>query len=275
MGMNAKVTPVYHLRGVVQAVHAFLEGYGEGYVNTADATADAMDIAAGKSAYVDGKKVSGRVPVSDFALVPAEEVSGSDDSVSLKFTQSQRGMYNRNAEITVFAPLSDFGDAAAGDVAKGKIFTSRSGLRVIGLSEEAGGISTADATAAAEDIAVGKTAYVAGNRVTGTVPVVDFALENATSYGGSEQYVSMMLNHRRRTLYNEGASLSLSAPVSGFGDATAEDVAEGKTFTSAAGFKVTGKGKTGSIVAQGYGDTIIITTSAEVRSFGDDIIIGG
>lgn len=275
MDAKVKLVPVLRVCGRVRAAHAFLDGYGEGYTNTADATAQNMDIAKGKTAYANGQKLEGSVPVYDFSLVQAESVTGSDRSVSMKYTESQRIMHNQDAQVTVSAPLEDFGDASAADVAKGKIFTSGSGFRVVGLSESNGGVYTGDATALASDLAVGKTAYAGGNKLVGTIPVVDFAVENAISFGGSKECISMMMKHPARIIYNAESTLSVSAPSSGFGDAVAEDVAEGKIFTSGAGFRVVGTGKQASLTAQGYGDTIIITTSEQVSSYGDDIIIGG
>lgn len=275
MEANAKVRSVLRVCGRVQATHAFLDGYGEKYTNTADATAQSADIAKGKTAYVKGQKVVGAVPTFDFTLAQAESVTGSDQNVSLKYTETQRVIHNQDAQITVSAPLEDFGDAGAADVAKGKIFTSKSGFRVMGLSEENGGVYTGDATALASDLAAGKTAYADGSKLVGTVPVVDFAVENAISFGGSKESISMMMKHPHRIIYNAESTLSLSAPTSGFGDAEADDVAEGKTFTSAAGFLAVGTGRSAVLTAQGYGDTIIITTSEQVRSYGDDIIIGG
>ena len=64
---------------------------------------------------------------------------------------------------------AEFGNATASDVVSGKTFTSAAGLKVTGTNEHTGGIDTSDATATAGDILSGKTAYVNGSKVTGSI----------------------------------------------------------------------------------------------------------
>ena len=71
-----------------------------------------------------------------------------------------------------------------------------------------------------------------------------------------------------------GFTMNLPLTTSNFGDATAADVAAGKTFTSAAGLKVTGtatSGSSGGIQAQhitSVSDTITISGSGTVKVWG-------
>lgn len=127
----------------------------------------------------------------------------------------------------------------------------KSGVTIFGVAgtfeSDSGGIDTSDATATAEDIISPATAYVGGEKITGSlVPAaidttvgayyvgVDddnnlyFTLANLSSAGG------------KRRVVNAGQSITLRYPAGNLGDATAADVAKGKTFTSSAGLLVEG-----------------------------------
>ena len=69
--------------------------------------------------------------------------------------------------IKLGAEATLFGDATAADVISGKTMTSAAGLKVVGTNTN--DADTSDATATADDIAKGKTAYVQGQKITGTV----------------------------------------------------------------------------------------------------------
>ena len=128
------------------------------------------------------------------------------------------------------------------DLREGITAHDATGMQITGTRPATSGTDTSDATATADDIAMGKTAYVQGEKVTGTVNTVEakyYTIENASvSYDGSHILQSKKFQYP--ALYKEGASVKLQAPPSTYGDATAADVAKGKTMTSAAGLKVVG-----------------------------------
>lgn len=149
----------------------------------------------------------------------------------------------------------------------------KSGVPIFGVE----GSYTSDATATAEYIVKGKTAYVNGSKVTGSIEkVVSKQVSgDGSSFTSDDNFIySSFVPSSRMYIETTGFTMNLPLTTSNFGDATAADVAAGKTFTSAAGLKVTGtatSGGSGGIQAQhitSVSDTITISGSGTVKVWG-------
>ena len=148
-------------------------------VDTSDANATSDDIVQGKTAYVNGQKVTGTVQEinSDLGVSEGEYVT-NDTIPSVGVT-----------ETNIFAPIPDTvllrGDNKSQIimVVKNSDIATDAGLtpdklvegnKILGITGTAKvGTDTSDANATAKDIVSGKTAYVNGNKLSGTITQVN------------------------------------------------------------------------------------------------------
>ena len=143
--------------------------------------------------------------------------------------------------VTLTMESKAFGDASVDDVAEGKTFTSAAGLKKTGTSKA---VDTSDATATAEQMAQGATAYVNGEKITGTIydngtNDTSYTIDELSSFAGGT-VIQLSGTNITDKIIRAGSKINGNISAKEFGDATAEDVAKGKTFTSAAGLLAVG-----------------------------------
>lgn len=105
------------------------------------------------------------------------------------------------------------------------------------------GYDTSDATVTAGDMASGVVAYGASGKVTGTLTKVEEGTSQSVRADEVKEMSTEIYMHGTvpvNVIFKAKSGLYIGAKPSEFGNATAADVAKGKTFTSAAGLKVTG-----------------------------------
>ena len=111
-------------------------------------------------------------------------------------------------------------------------------------------IDTSDATASAEDIVKDKTAYVNGEKVTGSREKVTQLTGSVTAkiiQNGLARFIGKVTQN---AAIDAGEIIGLSLGAEELGNADDADVAKGKTYTSAAGFKRTGTLEASSVSLQ-------------------------
>ena len=172
--------------GTYAAGDIVVEAIPDEYVITSDATATSNDIAEGVTAYVNGEKITGTLPI-----VPAGNTVNYDYDSYEKMNQyanydfiapvNEDTIIKKDSKIYITVPKEEFGTAIASQVLSGVTFTSGKGMKLTGThtcSGGTGGTDTSDATAVAEDIVQGKTAYINGGKITGTMVVQSYYVSN-------------------------------------------------------------------------------------------------
>lgn len=280
--------------GMINAVREITTGSGEDVqLAPLDNAAQPRDMVQGKTLYnSDGEKVNGSLMEID-GVTPSYQTLPVSKDVTVRKVQdrifSEGYLYSTNVPdgvivrpdglISVRATLDKYtsevvGEATPEQVMQGVTFTSDKGFLLKGTHVCEGGIDTSDATATGADIAVNKTAYANGVKITGSL--TDVAAGSAL-YAIGDPSVSLSANGDKvdntgtytgpGAVMRQNSKFKVRVPLEQYGDATASDVMSGKTFTSATGLL-----KGGDLIEIPAGQSITGNQNASLLVVGDNIV---
>ena len=191
--------------------------------DTSDATATEEDIARNKTAYVQGKKVTGKLTeylageTLSYYTSGDEEITikrdSDSDNISIKIhCFDDDKIMRHNSYIKLGADAILFGDATAADVAKGKTFTSAAGVNVTGTAEPAESNNNVEAYAVTDT-----SPSVSFRRTDGTIKIWGYG--TMTSSGGWGQQTTSLVafegdKYHKGAIYGSPSSTSLSLSIS-------------------------------------------------------------
>ncbi len=257
---------------------------GSGGVDTSDGTLVANKVVKDYIGYSKGSKIVGTLDYGNL-VATAESLTQNNSAVEMAYVPSTDQLLgNKSAKVTLKSNLSNFGDATAADVKKGKTFTSAAGLKTTGTYEESSGGSESG-VGLPDTIVAGSTPIWSAfcNKTTNTSNATNYYALNIGKFtapkdgtyrftvigwsnGTSGNKASVSLSTASNTVYSTGltgvsGSTGVALPYS-----DADTVATSVDVTMSAGTKVWFFGRSATGIVSGvvgntgkiYGVTVSI-----------------
>lgn len=258
-----------------------------GGIDTSDATATNEDIAAGKTAYVNGQKVTGIIhtlsadEIEEVNSFNQDSVTNEDSKVSMNYSFGMNYLFRESSKIKISLP--DTYVANATNLTANKLLVGNTVMGIVGTA-------TSDADALADDIVENKIAYVNGQKVTGTIMDMGSTPLEFSSSDGSDISISdnnlvftelsdMDLVLRPETQVIVKGSFANVANKIGL---TADKLVEGNTILGIVGTATSLKGQTKTIIPstmeqviepdEGYNGLTSVTVNAVDNTIDANIV---
>ena len=190
------------------------------------------------------KQVTVNVPTSSSPVLQTKSVTPSESSQNVTPDAGYDGL----SSVSVGAIQTETKTVTANGTV-----TPSSGKYLkqvtVNVPTSGGGIDTSDATATASDIAEGVTAYVNGEKITGTIQKASTVYNLGLPEVQAEKVNDTRIRLEMATLSGPiivGRGVTVRVGIDSdeignvLGDATPEDVASGKTFSAGGGFTMVG-----------------------------------
>lgn len=162
MAKNVKINSVVYAE-VPQVSIPLAEGQGTAvFYDTTGATAASVDILTGRAAFIGSGLVAG-------SMANNGAVSGSISKADGTYA-IPAGFHNGKGTVRISS--EEQAKLVSGNI--------KAGVTVLGVSGKSSVVDTGDATAAAGTIISGKTAYVNGTKVTGSLTTVTVSQDSLT-----------------------------------------------------------------------------------------------
>lgn len=198
-------------------------------IDTSDATATSSDILSGKTAYANNEKITGNVDVIEaYKEQQVSSIYSSDNGIIIRNSTTKPICLNPNAGILVDNATTASAIRLTADIIK-------KGETVLGLTGTLEiGVDTTDSNAISSDLAYGKSAYVKGVRVVGTIP--EIATNDYTSATTIKNENGIQILADQKVILNEGAGITVdTASACASLDITADKILYGKSILGVSG----------------------------------------